>query len=137
METTEHKHKLNKFYWLNQQETIKTCFRVCFWMEMEVEDEKDKETYVVGELGIVHATWRMLASRWVCCRHLRTQECTQDKTRREEDTSLSHSLTNLVEVLYSQNQSYHFKDLSLPFIMRTTGHKYKGCLQEKLWKVTF
>jgi len=25
-------------------------------MEMEVEDEKDKETYVVGELGIVHAT---------------------------------------------------------------------------------
>ena len=29
-------------------------------MEMEEEDEKDKETYVVGALGIVHAT-----SRWV------------------------------------------------------------------------
>jgi len=25
-------------------------------MEMEEEDEKDKETYVVGALGIVHAT---------------------------------------------------------------------------------
>jgi len=25
-------------------------------MEIEEEDEKDKETYVVGELGIVHAT---------------------------------------------------------------------------------
>ena len=29
-------------------------------MEMEEEDEKDKETYVVGALGIVHATWRMV-----------------------------------------------------------------------------
>ena len=37
-----------------------------------------------------------------CCRHLRAQEFTQDKTRREEDTSLSHSLTKLVEVLYSK-----------------------------------
>jgi len=27
-------------------------------MEMEEEDEKDKETYVVGALGIVHATSR-------------------------------------------------------------------------------
>jgi len=25
-------------------------------MKMEEEDEKDKETYVVGALGIVHAT---------------------------------------------------------------------------------
>jgi len=25
-------------------------------MEMEEEDEKDKETYMVGALGIVHAT---------------------------------------------------------------------------------
>jgi len=29
-------------------------------MEKEWEDEKDKETYVVGALGIVHATWRMV-----------------------------------------------------------------------------
>ena len=27
---------------------------------MEEEDEKDKETYMVGALGIVHATWRMV-----------------------------------------------------------------------------
>jgi len=44
------------FYRLNQQETTKTYFRVCFGMEMEEEDEKDKETYVVGALRIVHAT---------------------------------------------------------------------------------
>ena len=29
-------------------------------MGMEEEDEKDKETYVVGALGIVHVTWRMV-----------------------------------------------------------------------------
>ena len=29
-------------------------------MEMEEEDEKDKETYVVGALGNVHTTWRMV-----------------------------------------------------------------------------
>ena len=29
-------------------------------METEEEDEKDKETYVVRALGIVHATWRMV-----------------------------------------------------------------------------
>ena len=49
---------------------------------------------------------RHLKDDWLqdeCCyRHLRAQEFTQDKTRREEDTSLSHSLTKLVEVLYSQ-----------------------------------
>ena len=28
-------------------------------MEMDEEDEKNKETYVVGDLGGVHATWRM------------------------------------------------------------------------------
>ena len=29
-------------------------------MEMEEEDEKEKETYVVGALRNVHATWRMI-----------------------------------------------------------------------------
>ena len=95
-------------------------------MEMEEEDEKDKEIYVVGAFGNVHATWRMV---WLqdecCCRHLRDQEFTQDKTRGGEDASLSQSLTNLVEVQYSQNQSYYFKALSLPLIMRKTGHKEK------------
>ena len=71
---------------------------------------------------------RHLKDGWLqdecCCRHLRAQEFTQDKTRREEDTSLSHSFTNLVEVLYSQNQSYYFKDLSTPFIIERAGHKY-------------
>ena len=43
-----------------------------------------------------------------CFRHLRAQEFPQDKTRREEDTSLSHSLTNLVEVLYSQKSIFNF-----------------------------
>ena len=93
-----------------------------------------------GENGLMWMKFlecaRHLKDGWLqdecCCRHLRVQEFTQDKTRREEDTSLSHSLTNLVEVLYSQNQSYYFKDLSLPFIMRRTGHKYKRSLQEKL-----
>ena len=68
-----------------------------------------------------------------CCRHLRAHEFTQDKTRREEDTSLSQSVTNLVEVQYSQNQSYHFKDLSTPFIIERVGHK----IQEKLTREAF
>ena len=55
---------------------------------MEEEDEKDKETYVVGAFGIQDEC---------CCYHLRAQEISQDKTRKGEDTSLSHSLTNLVE----------------------------------------
>jgi len=62
------------------------------------------------------------------CRHLRFQECTQDKTRRGEDTSLSQPLNNLGEVLYSKYQFYYFKDPSLPFIGRRTGH----LLQKKL-----
>jgi len=64
-----------------------------------------------------------------CCR-LRVQEFTQDKTRREEDTSLSQSLTNLVEVLYSQKSilTFYFKDPSTPFIIERAGHK---CTKEK------
>jgi len=69
-----------------------------------------------------------------CCRHLRVQEFTQDKTRREEYTSLSQSLTNLVEVQYSQNQSYYFKDLSLPFIIERVGHKVQGKLTREALK---
>ena len=80
---------------------------------------------------------RHLKDGWLqdecCCRHLRAQEFTQDKTRREEDTSLSQSLTNLVEVQYSQNQSYYFKDLSTPFIIERAGHK----VQEKLTREAF
>ena len=49
------------------------------------------------------------------CRHLRAQEFTQDKTRREEDTSLSHSLTNLVEVLYSKKSILLFQRPKPPF----------------------
>jgi len=75
---------------------------------------KGKWTYV--DEALVCA--RHLKDGWFqdecCCHHLRAQEFTQDKTRREEDTSLSQSLTNLVEVQYSQNQSYDFKDLSTP-----------------------
>ena len=60
-----------------------------------------------------------------CFRHLRAQEFTQDKTRREEDTSLSLSLTNLVKVLYSEKSilTSYFKDLSTPFIIERAGHK--------------
>jgi len=80
---------------------------------------------------------RHLKNGWLqdecCCRHLRAQEFTQDKTRREENTSLSQSLTNLVEVQYSQNQSYYFKDLSTHFIIERAGHK----VQEKLTTEAF
>ena len=89
---------------------------------------KGKWNYVDEALGMS----RNLKDGWLqdecCCRHLRAQEFTQDKTRREEDTSLSHSFTTLVEVLYSQNQSYYFKDLSTPFIIERAGLK----VQEKL-----
>jgi len=53
-----------------------------------------------------------------CCRHLRAQEFTQDKARREKDTSLSHSLTNLVEVLYSQKSILLFQRPKHPFYNR-------------------
>ena len=53
-----------------------------------------------------------------CCRHLRAQEFTQDKARREKDTSLSHSLTNLVEVLYSQKSILLFQRPQHPFYNR-------------------
>ena len=56
---------------------------------------------------------RHLKDGWLqdecCCRHLRAQEFTQDKTRREEDTSLYQSLTNLVEILYSQKSILLFQ----------------------------
>ena len=90
-------------------------------MGMEGEDEKDKETYVVGAFGIVRTTWRM---GWLqdecCCRHLRAQEISQDNTRRGEDISLSHSLTNLVEILYSQNSTSNllFQRPKHPFYIR-------------------
>jgi len=55
---------------------------------------------------------RHLKDGWLqdeCCYcHLRAQEFPQDKTRREEDTSLSHSLTNLVEVFYSKKSILTF-----------------------------
>ena len=61
---------------------------------MDEEDEKGQ-----GNL-CGWSSWncaRHLKDGWLqdecCCRHLRSQEFTQDKTRREEDTSLTHSLT--------------------------------------------
>ena len=89
-------------------------------MGMEGEDEKEKETYVVGTLGIVHATWRMGWLQDKCCLHLRAQEISQDKTRRVEDTSLSHSLTNLEEVLYSKKSTFNlsFQRAMHPFYNR-------------------
>jgi len=62
------------------------------------------------------------------CRHLRFQECTQDKTRKKEDTSLSQFTHQFGRGSLLKNQFYHFKDPSLPFIGRRTGHK----LQRKL-----
>jgi len=61
---------------------------------------------------------------------LRAQEFPQDKTRREEDTSLSHSLTNLVEVslLSKSILTFYFKDPNTPFIIERAGHK---CTKEK------
>ena len=71
------------------------------------------------------------------CRHLRAQEFTQDKTRREEDTSLSHSLTKLVEVLYSQKSILLFQRLKPSFYRGRTGHQLQRSLQEKLSKVAY
>jgi len=62
-----------------------------------------------------------------CC-HLRVQECTQDKTRREEDTSLSQFTHQFGRVSLLKNQFYHFKDPSPSFIGRRTSH----ILQKKL-----
>ena len=65
---------------------------------------------------------RHLKDGWLqdecCCRHLRAQEFTQDKTSREEDTSLSQSLTNLVEVLYSKKSILLFQRPKHPFYNR-------------------
>ena len=105
---------------------------------MEEGDEKNKETYVVGALGDVHATWRMndfkmsvVVTTWESKNALKIR-------LEEKKTQVSlNSLTNLGEVLYSQNQSYYFKDPTLPFIGRRTDHYYKGSLQEKLCKVAF
>jgi len=104
-------------------------------MSMEGEDEKEKETYVVEALGIVHATWRMGWLQDECCRHLRAQEISQDKTRRGEDTSLSHSLTNLVEVLYSQKSTLNlsFQRAMHPFYNREGRSKLQG--KKEAWKV--
>ena len=33
---------------------IKTCFRICFEMKMDEEDEMKQGTYVVGDLGDDH-----------------------------------------------------------------------------------
>ena len=98
-------------------------------MEMEEGDEKNKETYVVGALGDVHTTWSMIdfkmsvvAATWESKNAL--------KIRLEEKTQVSlNSLTNLGEVLYSQNQFSYFKDPSLPFIgrsVRKDGFKLEG-----------
>ena len=54
--TTEQKHKTSNFYRLKWIETSKTCFRICFGVKMDEEDENKQETYVVGALGDVHAT---------------------------------------------------------------------------------
>ena len=35
------KHKTSKFYRLKWLETSKTCFKVCFGMKMDEEDEKN------------------------------------------------------------------------------------------------
>ena len=107
-------------------------------MEMEEEDEKDKETYVVGALGNVHTTWRMVGFKMsVVTVTWETKNSLKIRLEEKKTQVSLNSLTNLVEVHYSQSQSYYFKELSLPFIMRRTGHKYKESLQEKLWKVTF
>ena len=58
------------------------------------------------------------------CRHLRVQECTQDKTRREEDTSLSQFTHQFGRGSLLKNQFYYFKDPSLPFIGRRTVHVF-------------
>jgi len=58
------------------------------------------------------------------CRHLRLQECTQDKTRREEDTSLSQFTHQFGRGSLLKNQFYYFKDPSFPFIRRRIGHLF-------------
>ena len=126
--TTEHKHKTTSSTDWKDKKLERHVLEFRFGMEMEEEDEKHKETYVVGDLGGVHLKDEWLQDECSCC-HLRVQECTEDKTRREEDRSLSQfSLTNLGEVLYSQNQFYYFKASSPPFIRRRIGH----LLQKKL-----
>ena len=102
-------------------------------MEMEERDEKNKETYVVGALGDVHATWRMKdfkmsvgAATWESKIALKIR-----LEKKKTQVSLN-SLTNSGDVLYSQNQFYYFKDPSPPFIGRRTGHLLQRSLQEKL-----
>ena len=113
-------------------------------MEMEEGDEKNKDTYVVGALGNVHATWRMsgfkmsvVVATWrmigfkmsVVAATWETKNSLKIRLEEKKTQVSLNSLTDLVEVQYSQNQSYYFKDLNLPFIMRRTGHKYKRSLQ--------
>ena len=83
-------------------------------MEMEEGDDKNKETYVVGALGDVHATWRMndfkmsaVAVTWESKNALKIR-------LEEKKTQVSlNSLTNLGEVLYSTINSIISKTQAL------------------------
>ena len=100
-------------------------------MEMEEGDEKNKETYVVGALGNVHATWRMIGFKMsVVAATWETKNSLKIRLEEKKTQVSLNSLTNLGEVQYSQNQSYYFKDLCTPFIIERVGHK----VQEKLLK---
>ena len=60
-------------------------------MEIEEEDEKDKETYVVGELGIVHATWRMVGFKMSLLLPLESPRLKIRLEEKKTQVSLNHS----------------------------------------------
>ena len=85
-------------------------------MEMEEEDEKDKETYVVEALGIVHATWRMVGFKMDGCCRLRVQEFTQDKTKRRRHKSLS--------ITYQFGRGSLLSKINLNFLFQRPKHPF-------------
>ena len=80
--------------------------RKLMWLEL-LEMCTPLEGWIGFKMSVVSATWETKNSLKIRLEEKKTQ------------VSLN-SLTNLGEVQYSQNQSYYFKDLSLPFIERRT-----------------
>jgi len=110
---------------------------------IEIENKQVEQKWVIWNEGQNGLMWmkllecaRHLKDGWLqdecCCRHLRTQEFTQDKTRREEDTSLSHSLTKLVKVFYSKKSILLLKVPFMPLYrdIRPTKSTREGTFEE-------
>ena len=105
----------------------KTCFKSLYghgkWMNKM---EKRRKLMWLESLEENTPLGGCKAPRWVRCRHLRLQVCSQDKTR-EEKTQVSQMLTNFGRVSVLTILILHLEGPKPSLYRRRTGHEvYKA-----------